>query len=68
MIRLLLADDEDLLRSALASLLALEELFSGSPLLGAYSLHWQLPVGIILLAVVLFAPWGIAGAFAKRRR
>ncbi|HEU4441879.1 MAG TPA: branched-chain amino acid ABC transporter permease [Burkholderiales bacterium] len=49
-------------------LLALEELFSGSSLLGAYSLHWQLPVGIILLAVVLFAPWGIAGAFAKKRQ
>jgi branched-chain amino acid transport system permease protein len=51
-----------------AVLLALEELFSGSSLLGAYSLHWQLPVGIILLAVVLFAPWGIAGAFAKKRQ
>jgi branched-chain amino acid transport system permease protein len=49
-------------------LLTLEELFSGSSLLGAYSLHWQLPVGIILLAVVLFAPWGIAGAFAKKRQ
>jgi branched-chain amino acid transport system permease protein len=47
-------------------LLALEELFSGSPLLGPYSLHWQLPVGIILLAVVLFAPRGITGAFAKK--
>jgi len=47
-------------------LLALEELFSGSPLLGPYSLHWQLPVGIILLAVVMFAPQGIAGAFAKK--
>jgi branched-chain amino acid transport system permease protein len=47
-------------------LLALEELFSGSPLLGPYSLHWQLPVGLILLAVVLFAPQGIAGAFAKK--
>jgi branched-chain amino acid transport system permease protein len=47
-------------------LLALEELFSGSPLLGSYSLHWQLPVGIILLAVVLFAPRGITGAFAKK--
>jgi branched-chain amino acid transport system permease protein len=47
-------------------LLALEELFSGSPLLGPYSLHWQLPVGMILLAVVLFAPQGIAGAFAKK--
>jgi branched-chain amino acid transport system permease protein len=49
-------------------LLALEELFSGSPLLGAYSLHWQLPVGIILLAVVLFAPRGISGAFAQKRQ
>jgi branched-chain amino acid transport system permease protein len=35
-------------------------------MLGAYSLHWQLPVGVILLAVVLFAPQGIAGALAKR--
>jgi branched-chain amino acid transport system permease protein len=49
-------------------LLALEELFSGSPLLGPYSLHWQLPVGVILLAVVLFAPQGISGAFAKKRQ
>jgi branched-chain amino acid transport system permease protein len=49
-----------------AVLLALEELFSGSPILGAYSLHWQLPVGVILLAVVLFAPQGITGAFAKK--
>ena len=48
------------------ALLALEELFSGSPLLGPYSLHWQLPVGVILLAVVLFAPQGIAGAFSKK--
>jgi branched-chain amino acid transport system permease protein len=47
-------------------LLSLEELFSGSPLLGPYSLNWQLPVGIILLAVVLFAPRGITGAFAKK--
>ena len=49
-----------------AVLLALEELFSGSALLGPYSLHWQLPVGLILLAVVLFAPQGIAGAFTKK--
>ena len=51
-----------------AVLLTLEELFSGSPLLGPYSLHWQLPVGVILLAVVLLAPQGIAGAFAKKSR
>ena len=51
-----------------AVLLVLEEIFSGSPLLGPYSLHWQLPVGVILLAVVLFAPYGIAGAFAKKSK
>ncbi len=49
-----------------AVLLKLEEVFSGSSLLGPYALHWQLPVGLILLAVVLFAPRGIAGAFAKK--
>jgi len=47
-------------------LLSLEELFSGSSLLGPYALHWQLPVGVILLAVVLFAPRGIAGAFSQK--
>jgi branched-chain amino acid transport system permease protein len=51
-----------------AVLLTLEEIFSASPILGAHSLHWQLPVGVILLAVVLFAPQGIAGAFAKKRQ
>ena len=51
-----------------AVLLVLEEIFSGTALLGPYSLHWQLPVGVILLAVVLFAPRGIAGAFAKQRQ
>jgi branched-chain amino acid transport system permease protein len=49
-----------------AVFLGLEELFSGSPVLGPYALHWQLPLGVILLAVVLFAPHGLAGAFAKR--
>jgi branched-chain amino acid transport system permease protein len=49
-----------------AVLLTLEELFSGSPLLGAYALHWQLPVGVILLLVVLFAPQGIAGLAKKK--
>ena len=47
-------------------LLTLEELISGSKLLGTYAQHWQLPVGVILLAVVLFAPRGIAGAFARK--
>jgi branched-chain amino acid transport system permease protein len=50
-----------------AVLLTLEETLSGSQMLGAYSLHWQLAVGAILLAVVLFAPQGIAGLLARRR-
>jgi branched-chain amino acid transport system permease protein len=49
-----------------AVLLSLEELFSGSELFGSYSQYWQLPVGVVLLAVVLFAPQGIAGAFARQ--
>jgi branched-chain amino acid transport system permease protein len=49
-----------------AVLLVLEEIFAASPLLGPYALHWQLPVGVILLAVVLFAPQGLAGALAKK--
>jgi branched-chain amino acid transport system permease protein len=50
-----------------AVLLTLEETLSGSALLGAYALHWQLPVGIVLLTVVLFAPQGIAGLLAGKR-
>jgi branched-chain amino acid transport system permease protein len=50
-----------------AGLLTLEETLSGSPLLGDYALHWQLPVGLVLLAIVLFAPQGIAGLLERRR-
>ena len=37
-------------------LLLLEEVLSG------YTIHWQLGVGAVLLAIVLFAPQGLAGA------
>jgi len=47
-------------------LLALEETLSGSGVLGSYSEHWQLPVGMIILAIVMFAPRGIAGRFPRR--
>jgi branched-chain amino acid transport system permease protein len=50
------------------ALLVLEETLSGSELLGDYALHWQLPVGLILLAIVLYAPQGIAGLAARWRR
>jgi branched-chain amino acid transport system permease protein len=43
------------------ALLVLEEVFS------AYTIHWQLGVGAILLAIVLFAPQGLAGLVARRR-
>jgi len=42
-------------------LLVLEEVLS------AYTIYWQLPVGAVLLAIVLFAPQGLAGAFARKR-
>ena len=50
-----------------AALLALEEVLSGSGILGDYSLNYQLVVGFVLLAIVLFAPQGLAGFFSGRR-
>ena len=41
-------------------LLVLEEVLSG------YTIYWQLPVGIILLAIVLYAPNGICGAVSRK--
>ena len=43
------------------ALLLLEEVFS------VYTIHWQLGVGAVLLAIVLFAPQGLAGLLARRR-
>jgi branched-chain amino acid transport system permease protein len=42
-------------------LLLIEELLSG------YTMHWQLGVGFVLLAVVLFAPDGLASIRPRRR-
>jgi branched-chain amino acid transport system permease protein len=42
-------------------LLLLEEVLSG------YTIHWQLGVGLALLAVVLFAPYGLAGILRRAR-
>lgn len=44
-----------------AALLLLEELLSG------YTLHWQMALGVLLLAVVLFAPRGLAGLGRRAR-
>ncbi len=41
-------------------LLLLEEVFS------AYTTYWQLPVGVAMLAIVLFAPQGLAGIVGRR--
>jgi branched-chain amino acid transport system permease protein len=43
-----------------AVFLVLEEVLS------AYTVHWHLPLGAVLLLVVLFAPRGIAGLFRAR--
>ncbi|MBY0236585.1 MAG: branched-chain amino acid ABC transporter permease [Burkholderiaceae bacterium] len=45
-----------------AVLLLLEEVLSG------YTLHWQMVLGLLLLLVVLFAPKGLAGSFARLRK
>ena len=45
-----------------AVLLGLEEILSG------YTIHWQLGLGVLLLAVVLRAPRGLAGLFMKEPR
>ena len=36
--------------------------------LSSFTIHWQLPMGLILLCVVLFAPTGLVGLFRDRRR
>jgi branched-chain amino acid transport system permease protein len=43
-------------------LLVLEEFLSN------YTIHWQLPLGIFMLAVVLFAPTGVAGLLRGKNR
>jgi branched-chain amino acid transport system permease protein len=43
-----------------AVLLLIEEILSG------YTMHWQLGVGLVLLAVVLFAPNGLAALLRRR--
>nr|WP_316644227.1 branched-chain amino acid ABC transporter permease [uncultured Roseateles sp.] len=45
-----------------AGLLILEELLS------SYTLHWHMALGVVLLAVVLFAPKGLSGLRKKVRR
>jgi branched-chain amino acid transport system permease protein len=35
--------------------------------LAAFTDYWHLPLGLILLAIVFFAPHGIAGALSRRR-
>jgi branched-chain amino acid transport system permease protein len=49
-------------------LLALEETLSGAAILGDYALHYQLVVGLVLLAIVLFAPQGVAALLSPDRR
>jgi branched-chain amino acid transport system permease protein len=49
-------------------LLALEETLSGAAILGDYALHYQLAVGLVLLAIVLFAPQGVGALFSRERR
>lgn len=57
-----------------AALLGLEDLIANhrvewlASILPNYQQHSSLGVGVVLLAIVLFAPQGISGAFARGRR
>lgn len=44
------------------TILLLEEILSG------YTMHWQLALGILLLAVVMLLPNGLASLFARREK
>ena len=43
---------------------ALQELFQSEALFGGFAKHWQLPLGLTIIAFVAAMPRGLFGAFA----
>ena len=43
----------------------LQEIFSASPIFGAYAKHWQLAMGSLIVLIVLALPHGLAGLFDR---
>jgi branched-chain amino acid transport system permease protein len=46
-------------------LMLFEELLSNQAYTGAFAKHWQLPFGLAIMAIVLFAPGGLAGLYDR---
>jgi len=50
------------------SYVLLQEIFSASPIFGAYAKHWQLAMGSLIVLIVLALPHGLAGLFDRAGR
>ena len=46
----------------------LKELFQSDALFGAFARHWQLPLGLTIIAAVALMPHGLIGLAAQLRR
>jgi branched-chain amino acid transport system permease protein len=46
----------------------LKELFQSEALFGAFAKHWQLPLGLAIIACVALMPHGVIGLPAQLRR
>ena len=46
----------------------LKELFQSEALFGAFAKHWQLPLGLTIIALVALMPNGVTGLPAQLRR
>jgi branched-chain amino acid transport system permease protein len=45
----------------------LQEVLSNQAFFGAWAKHWQLAMGLFIIAVALFLPRGLAGLFQRKR-
>jgi branched-chain amino acid transport system permease protein len=45
---------------------ALQELFQSEALFGSFAKHWQLSLGLAIIALVATMPRGVVGLFVKR--
>jgi len=50
------------------ALVLLKELFQSEALFGAFARHWQLPLGLAIIAFVAVLPEGLIGLASRRRR
>ena len=51
-----------------AQIVCLKELFQSEALFGGFAKHWQLPLGLTIIACVALMPNGVTGLPAQLRR